>query len=80
MAFVSLFCSQVLSAPNLLRVGTTENIFVECQDWTQGDIPVTIIVMNHPTKSTRLASTSVTLKSQNNFQALGSIRVNEISL
>uniref|UniRef100_A0A671YLG7 Complement C3-like n=1 Tax=Sparus aurata TaxID=8175 RepID=A0A671YLG7_SPAAU len=41
---------QVMSAPNLLRVGTTENIFVECQDYTGVDIPVEIIVMNHPNK------------------------------
>ncbi|CAJ1053161.1 Hypothetical predicted protein [Xyrichtys novacula] len=66
---------QVLSAPNLLRVGTTENVFVECQDCTGGDIEVTINVMNHPTKTTRLASTAVTLTSQNNFQQFGQITV-----
>lgn len=79
MAFVSLFCSQVLSAPNLLRVGTTENIFVECQDCT-ASVKVDINVMNHPTKSQRLATTSVTLNSGNHFQGLGSIRVNETTL
>ncbi|KAM9362521.1 complement C3-like [Symphorus nematophorus] len=31
-----------MSAPNLLRVGTAENIFVECQDCTGGDIGVII--------------------------------------
>ncbi|CAJ1053159.1 complement C3 [Xyrichtys novacula] len=66
---------QVLSAPNLLRVGTTENIFVECQDCTGGDIGVTINVMNHPTKTTRLASKAVSLNLANNFQALGQITV-----
>eukprot|EP00066_Takifugu_rubripes_P006969 XP_003972135.1 PREDICTED: complement C3-like [Takifugu rubripes] len=66
---------QVLSAPNLLRVGTTENIFVECQDWAGGNIKVDINVMNHPTKSSRLAFTSVTLNSANKFQALGSLRI-----
>ncbi|TWW59519.1 Complement C3 [Takifugu flavidus] len=66
---------QVLSAPNLLRVGTTENIFVECQDCAGGNIKVDINVMNHPTKSSRLAFTSVTLNSANKFQALGSLRI-----
>ncbi|CAG06096.1 unnamed protein product, partial [Tetraodon nigroviridis] len=65
---------QVLSAPNLLRVGTTENIFVECQDCT-ASVKVDINVMNHPTKSQRLATTSVTLNSGNHFQGLGSIRI-----
>nr|BAA88901.1 complement component C3 [Paralichthys olivaceus] len=66
---------KVMSAPNLLRVGTTENIFVECQDCTGGDIKVDINVMNHPTKVNRLATTSVTLTSGQNFQALGQIRI-----
>lgn len=80
MVFLSLLCSQVLSAPNLLRVGTTENIFVECQDCTGAAIKVDIKVMNHPTKSTQLASTSVNLNSGNQFQALGNIRVGKITL
>uniref|UniRef100_A0A8C9ZQH0 Anaphylatoxin-like domain-containing protein n=1 Tax=Sander lucioperca TaxID=283035 RepID=A0A8C9ZQH0_SANLU len=54
-----LFCRKVMSAPNLLRVGTAENIFVECQDCTGENIQVVINVMNHPTKSTRLAFTSI---------------------
>ncbi|TKS68945.1 Complement C3 [Collichthys lucidus] len=64
-----------MSAPNLLRVGTAEKIFVECQDCTGGDIRVEIIVMNHPTKTTRLASTVVTLTSAQGFQALGEITI-----
>ncbi|KAG7486477.1 complement C3-like [Solea senegalensis] len=63
---------KVMSAPNVLRVGTTENIFVECQDCTGGDIQVHINVMDHPTK---LVTTSVTLTSANNFQALGQIKI-----
>ncbi|XP_038554036.1 complement C3-like [Micropterus salmoides] len=66
---------QVMSAPNLLRVGTAENIFVECQDCTGGDIRVEILVMNHPTKTKKLSSTSVTLTSANNFQDLGQIKI-----
>jgi len=67
-----------MSAPNLLRVGTTENIFVECQDCKGVDISVDINVMNHPTKTKKLASTSVTLTSAGSFQMLGKITVNEI--
>ncbi|XP_036954098.1 complement C3-like [Acanthopagrus latus] len=66
---------QVMSAPNLLRVGTAENIFVECQDYTGADIPAEIIVMDHPTKAKRLASTTVTLTSGNNFQQLAQIMI-----
>uniref|UniRef100_A0A8D0A7R9 Complement C3-like n=1 Tax=Sander lucioperca TaxID=283035 RepID=A0A8D0A7R9_SANLU len=66
---------KVMSAPNLLRVGTAENIFVECQDCTGENILVDINVMNHPTKSTTLASTSVTLTSERNFQELGQITI-----
>ncbi|XP_026216242.1 complement C3-like [Anabas testudineus] len=66
---------QVMSAPNLLRVGTAENIFVECQDCTGGDMKVDIIVMNHPTKNKKLATTSVTLNAANNFQQFGQITV-----
>uniref|UniRef100_A0A671YQJ8 Complement C3-like n=1 Tax=Sparus aurata TaxID=8175 RepID=A0A671YQJ8_SPAAU len=64
-----------MSAPNLLRVGTAENIFVECQDYRGDDISVEIIVMNHPTKAKRLASTTVTLNSSNNFQELAQIKI-----
>ncbi|KAM7418855.1 hypothetical protein PAMA_016129 [Pampus argenteus] len=66
---------QVMSAPNLLRIGTAENIFVECQDCTGDVIGVEIIVMNHPTKAKRLGSTSVTLTTANNFQSLGQITI-----
>lgn len=72
-----LFYSEVLSAPNVLRVGTTENIFVECQDCAQ-DMTVSISVMNFPTKSITLASTSVNLNQGNNYQALGKLKVNNL--
>ncbi|XP_026216238.1 complement C3-like [Anabas testudineus] len=64
---------RVMSAPNLLRVGTAENIFVACQDCTGGDMRVDINVMNHPTKTNRLATTFVTLNTANKFQDLGKI-------
>lgn len=69
-----------MSVPNLMRVGTTENVFVECQDCSGGSIDVTINVMNHPTKSKRLAQTSVTLNSENNFQGFGKVTVSNVSV
>uniref|UniRef100_A0A672HAG4 Complement C3-like n=1 Tax=Salarias fasciatus TaxID=181472 RepID=A0A672HAG4_SALFA len=81
LAFASLTASadkaplKVLSAPNLLRVETTENIFVECQDCTGGDIRVQINVLNHPTKTKYLDSTSVTLTRQNNYQMFGQVKI-----
>uniref|UniRef100_A0A669BPJ4 Complement C3 n=1 Tax=Oreochromis niloticus TaxID=8128 RepID=A0A669BPJ4_ORENI len=75
----SLCCHCVMSAPNLLRVGTAENIFVECQDCTGVDVRVEINVMNHPTKTKRLATTSVTLNSGNDFQQLGKIPAGDFS-
>lgn len=64
-----------MMAPNLLRVGTPEKIFVECQDCTGGDIPVEIRVMNHPTKTEVLASKPVSLKSGSHFQELAELTV-----
>lgn len=64
-----------MMAPNLLRVGTPEKIFVECQDCTGGEISVEIKVMNHPTKTETLKSTRVRLNSGNHFQALGELTV-----
>uniref|UniRef100_UPI0009B4E9BC complement C3-like n=1 Tax=Monopterus albus TaxID=43700 RepID=UPI0009B4E9BC len=67
---------EIMAAPNLLRVGSTENVFVEVQDCElQNDISVEITVMNHPTKATRLASTYVTLTSSNKCQAFGQIMI-----
>ncbi|XP_067438912.1 complement C3-like isoform X2 [Thunnus thynnus] len=66
---------QVMAAPNLLRVGTAENIFVGCQDCTGGDIRVEIKVMTFPTKSKRLATTSVTLSETSGFQSFGQITI-----
>ncbi|XP_074521435.1 complement C3-like [Halichoeres trimaculatus] len=66
---------QVLSAPNLLRVGTAENIFVECQYCTGGDINVEIKVMNYQNKTEVLASTTVTLTRRNNFQQFGKVTI-----
>ncbi|KAM8771712.1 complement C3-like isoform 2-T2 [Acanthopagrus schlegelii] len=67
---------KLMSAPNVLRVGTPANIFVECQDCTDdSDIRVDVIVMSYPTKSKRLAFSSVNLTSAKHFQGFGQIRI-----
>uniref|UniRef100_A0A671NT39 Complement C3-like n=1 Tax=Sinocyclocheilus anshuiensis TaxID=1608454 RepID=A0A671NT39_9TELE len=65
----------VLSAPNLLRVGSSEKLFVEAQDYTGGDLNVRIIVKNHPKKNLDILSKSVTLTAANNFQILTDIKI-----
>ncbi|XP_017313028.1 complement C3 [Ictalurus punctatus] len=63
----------VLLAPNLLRIGTPERVFVEAQDYSGNDLQVKIIVKNHPQGNTELTSESVTLNAANNFQAVVNI-------
>ncbi|KTF81588.1 hypothetical protein cypCar_00030778 [Cyprinus carpio] len=65
----------VLSAPNLLRVGSSENVFVEAQDYSGGDLNVRIIVKNHPKKNVEILSKSVTLTAANNFQILTDMKI-----
>uniref|UniRef100_A0A672K5P9 Macroglobulin domain-containing protein n=1 Tax=Sinocyclocheilus grahami TaxID=75366 RepID=A0A672K5P9_SINGR len=65
----------VLSAPNLLRVGSSENLFLDAQDYSGRDLDVTIIVKNHPKKSREILSKSVTLTADNNFQILTDIKI-----
>lgn len=64
-----------MSAPNMLRVGTTETIFVESQGGTDDNVFVKITVLNHPTKDKTLASSNLTLTKENKFQGLGQITV-----
>ncbi|XP_075896236.1 complement C3-like [Nelusetta ayraudi] len=66
---------KLMIAPNLLRVGTPEKIFVECQDCTEANIQVEIKVMNYPTKADTLKSTTVNLNSGNKFQGLGQLTI-----
>uniref|UniRef100_A0A3P9BDD7 Complement C3-like n=1 Tax=Maylandia zebra TaxID=106582 RepID=A0A3P9BDD7_9CICH len=83
--FVGFFCfislasgspMEVMSAPNLLRVGTEENIFVEIQDNAgEKNVNVNIIVRNFPRKDIMLASTTVTLTKENKFQGIGKIMI-----
>ncbi|XP_051749481.1 complement C3 isoform X2 [Ctenopharyngodon idella] len=65
----------VLSAPNLLRVGSSENVFVEAQDYTGGAFEVKIIVQNHPKKDKEILSKTVTLTADNNYQILTDITI-----
>uniref|UniRef100_A0A3Q1IW90 Complement component c3a, duplicate 5 n=1 Tax=Anabas testudineus TaxID=64144 RepID=A0A3Q1IW90_ANATE len=67
---------KVMSAPNVLRIGTTENIFVECQDCAdENELRVEISVMKYPTKSEQLANTFVNLNRMNKFQSFGQIKI-----
>ncbi|XP_046894062.1 complement C3-like [Hypomesus transpacificus] len=68
---------QVLSAPNVLRVGTKEKVFVEIQDHSGGPFVVTVIVMNHPTKTKQLFEKAVQLNSDNKFQSLVEVFIPE---
>ncbi|XP_059409014.1 complement C3-like [Carassius carassius] len=65
----------VLSAPNLLRVGSSENVFLEAQDYSGGDLNVKITVKNHPKKDREILSQSVRLTAVKNFQILKDIKI-----
>uniref|UniRef100_A0A3B3DJ32 Macroglobulin domain-containing protein n=1 Tax=Oryzias melastigma TaxID=30732 RepID=A0A3B3DJ32_ORYME len=65
----------LMSAPNLLRVGTAENIFVECQDCSEEKYLVTIYVKNFPTKARILATTQVTLTNATSYQGFAQITI-----
>ncbi|XP_036383959.1 complement C3-like [Megalops cyprinoides] len=65
----------VLTAPNLLRVGSKENVFVEAQEYAGGDLNVEIMVKNFPDKTREIFSKTVRLTAANNFQALQEIEI-----
>ncbi|RXM92756.1 Complement C3 [Acipenser ruthenus] len=60
--------------PNILRVGTKENVLLESHDFS-GDTEAHIVVLNFPKKSHELYRGTVTLNSNNNFQALKTIEI-----
>ncbi len=72
---ISCSIRYVLTSPNLLRVGSSENVFVEAQDYSGGNLNVRIIVKNHPKKNLEILSKTVTLTADNNFQILTDIQV-----
>ncbi|MCJ8748174.1 hypothetical protein PDJAM_G00162310, partial [Pangasius djambal] len=66
----------IMSAPQILRVGTEEQVFVEVQDYKGTDpLDVHITVMNFPSKQTDLGNKRVTLNPANNYQALVPIKI-----
>ncbi|TRY87359.1 hypothetical protein DNTS_017221 [Danionella cerebrum] len=65
----------VLVAPNLLRVGSSENLFVEGQDYAGNDLTVKISVKNYPKKNLEIISKTVALTSENSFQSLTEITI-----
>ncbi|XP_070966190.1 complement C3-like [Oncorhynchus clarkii lewisi] len=67
----------VMSAPNPLRVGSMERVFVEAQDYSGDDFNVKITVKNFPAKDQQLPSTSVSLNLVNKYQALIDVTILE---
>ncbi|XDV16081.1 hypothetical protein PO909_015938 [Leuciscus waleckii] len=65
----------VLSAPNLLRVGSSENVFVEAQDYSGGSFDVNITVNRYPKKDKEILSKTVTLTAENYYQILTDIKI-----
>ncbi|KAK7165642.1 hypothetical protein R3I93_005648 [Phoxinus phoxinus] len=65
----------VLSAPNLLRVGSSENVFVEAQDYSGEDLNVRISVMNFPKKDVEMLFKTVTLTAENYYQLITDIKI-----
>ncbi|XP_071360125.1 complement C3-like [Trachinotus anak] len=66
---------KIMSAPNVLRVGTAENVFVECQGCTNENLLVHISVLSHPTRGNTLARVSVILNKEKDFQDFGQITI-----
>ncbi|XP_062388596.1 complement C3-like [Sardina pilchardus] len=65
----------VLSAPNLLRVGGPERVFVEAQDYTGDAFDVTLTVKDYPRKTTELVRNTLHLSPDNNYQKLAEITI-----
>uniref|UniRef100_A0A8C7TZ92 Anaphylatoxin-like domain-containing protein n=1 Tax=Oncorhynchus mykiss TaxID=8022 RepID=A0A8C7TZ92_ONCMY len=66
-----------MSAPNPLRVGSMERVFVEAQGYSGDDLNVQIKVMNFHAQNKLLYTTSVSLNSANKYQALKDIKIPE---
>ncbi|XP_076845466.1 complement C3-like [Brachyhypopomus gauderio] len=64
----------ILSAPQILRVGTRERVFVQVQDYQGQELSGHVTVFNFPSKDTELSSSRVTLKSTQ-FQSLVDIQI-----
>ncbi|XP_029108649.1 complement C3-like [Scleropages formosus] len=66
-----------MSAPNALRVGSKENVFVEAQEYTGAPVEVTITAKEFPAKLREFLNHKVTLNSDNSYQALQEIMLKE---
>uniref|UniRef100_A0A8C9S814 Complement C3 n=1 Tax=Scleropages formosus TaxID=113540 RepID=A0A8C9S814_SCLFO len=71
------FNSYIMSAPNMLRVGSKENVFVEAQEYTGAPVEVTITAKEFPAKLLEFLNHKVTLNSDNSYQALQEIMLKE---
>ena len=67
-------------APNLLRVGTPEKVFVEAQDYSGSAFDVTLTVMDFPRKTREIDTKTVTLNATNNYLGLTEITVSDMTL
>ncbi|XP_048869003.1 complement C3-like isoform X1 [Brienomyrus brachyistius] len=67
----------IMSAPNLLRVGSKEKVFVEAQEYIGGNIEVEISVKDFPAKNREFFHKKVTLTSHNKFLLLQEIEIKE---
>ncbi|XP_048105070.1 complement C3-like isoform X1 [Alosa alosa] len=65
----------VMTAPNLLRVGGPERVFVEAQDYAGDAFDVTLTVKDYPRKTTELVRETVHLCQDNNNQELAEITI-----
>ncbi|KAL0149402.1 hypothetical protein M9458_055293, partial [Cirrhinus mrigala] len=64
-----------LCDPLFVLVGSSENVFVEAQDYSGGDLNVMISVKKFPKKEMEILSKSVTLTADNSFQILTDIMI-----
>ncbi|XP_051558227.1 complement C3-like [Myxocyprinus asiaticus] len=66
----------VMIAPQILKVDTVTNVFVEVQDYPESSrMHVTIRVLNFPTKDSQLHNTTVELTGQNNYQSIAQVKI-----
>lgn len=64
-----------MSAPNLLRVGSPEKVFVEAQDYNQDPLQVTIYVNKFPEINSNIKEMTVELTTANSFQKIVELTV-----
>ncbi|KAF4118191.1 hypothetical protein G5714_000242 [Onychostoma macrolepis] len=65
----------ILSAPNILKVGSPEKVFVEAQDYSGASLNVRISVRSPKDNSREVASASATLTPAKNYQDLVEIEI-----